>query len=76
LRPVPIPPIADLTELGLEKLHLANLAPIEDLAHLALQVALLTGDAAQMYDRLERLESWRVTHERRGNHCRRCAGRG
>ncbi len=83
LNPVPTPPMVDLTNLGLEREHLKNLEPIVDLEHLALQAALLTGDAVELFDRiaaaeveLGELRAWRIAHERRGNHCRRCAGRG
>ena len=53
--PVPVPTLANLD--GLKPEHLNNLAPIDDLPSLALQVALLTGTVADLIKRLETIEN-------------------
>ena len=61
LSPVPIVDIAkpeELAELNSSKLHLGNLDPIDNLDHLALQVAMLTGDVAELFNLIAELRTW------------------
>lgn len=86
LNPVPLPATADLScwaDLGTARLHLENLNPLDDPGAVAGQVAALTMDHVEIFRRMDQLEAqntallkWKEAHERRGNHCRRCAGRG
>lgn len=67
LSPVPIVDIAnpaDLAELNSSRLHLANLDPIDNLDHLAMQVAMLTGDVAELFDLIAELRTWTLRMNR------------
>lgn len=65
LHPVPVPAMAselDLSELAAMKPWLNNLEPLDDVAALALQVAMMTAEMGDMLARLDELERNRTCH--------------
>jgi hypothetical protein len=49
LNPVPVPPLADPEDTP-QNLHLENIAPLDSVEHLALQVALLTSTVRELVE--------------------------
>jgi hypothetical protein len=56
LQPVPVTAMADPAALDGSRGHLSNRNPLDDPGAHQLQTALLTGDVAEIFERLERLE--------------------
>lgn len=61
LRPVPVPPMADLSHLGMDWNFLQNIEPIDGEHGVALQVAQITLGMATLKRQIEELQEWRLS---------------